>query len=117
MSFGRVDLEENRRNPPSDPPAPLTHRVGNFVETEHSVSGAGFIRDRGHLVVRDFNYDGRGPSVVLFAGEEEDLGSGRFVQYPYRRHVGLLGPAKLKKIVRRDIVLRLPEGMDAYKLK
>jgi hypothetical protein len=55
--------------------------------------------------------------VNFFAGEEEDLKTGEVIQYPYKKHVGLLGPEKLKRIRFKDIVLRLPESLDATRLK
>ena len=72
VSFGRVDLEEASSSSPAVPPPPLTY-VGPFVETEHAVAGDVYVRDARTLVVRNFNYDGRGPSVVFFAGEEDSL--------------------------------------------
>ncbi len=138
VSFGRVDLEEASSSSPAVPPPPLTY-VGPFVETEHAVAGDVYVRDARTLVVRNFNYDGRGPSVVFFAGEEDSLVSsqtgeeegtieslslspslqdtGVVVQYPYRRFVGLFGPEKLRRIVRRDIELRLPDKLDARRLR
>ena len=53
----------------------------------------------------------------FFAGEEENLTSGEYVQYPYKKFIGVFGPNKLKKIIKRDIVLTLPEKLNAFKLR
>ena len=63
-------------------------------------------------------YNLQGPIVHFFGGEIEDLGEGVVIGYPYRKHYGLLGPPKLKKIRKRDITLRLPHGkLNARKMR
>lgn len=118
VSFGRVDLTESRRNPPRKRPSRLI-LMGDFAETEHAVAGTVYreVDDDSVLRVRDFNYDGIGPKVVFFAGEEDSLESGKFLQYPPRKRPSLLGPDGLKRIEKRDIEIRLPKGLKASRLR
>ncbi|XP_059094426.1 protein Skeletor, isoforms B/C-like [Tigriopus californicus] len=116
VSFGRVDLREARNTSPKRPKTDLT-LVGSFTNVEHRVAGTVYIQDREHLVIRDFNYDGQGPSVVLYAGEEENLKTGRFLEYPYAGYKSRLGPKRLTRVQKRDITIRLPKDMDAFKLR
>lgn len=116
VSFGRVDLKEARNTRPERPNTDLI-LVGPFTNVEHLVSGTVYIQDREHLVIRDFNYDGQGPSVVFYAGEEENLKTGRFLEYPYDGYKSRLGPKRLTRVQQRDITIRLPKDMDAFKLR
>lgn len=92
-------------------------RLGNFIQTEHAVNGEVFIQDRETFIIRDFNYDGRGPSTVFFGGEDGSLDSGKIIQYPFKKFVGAFGPAKLKGTKRKDIKVKLPKDLDACSMR
>lgn len=111
VSFGRMYPSINNSKPKE-----VLIEVGTFVDIEHAVSGMVFIKDNKTLVIRDFNYDGTGPSVLFFGGHDKDLGTGEFISYPYQKNV-LFRPDKLKAIRKRDITLILPKELNAFKMK
>lgn len=121
VSFGRVDLKAARETPKIkrdlDRPNLDLELVGPLTKTEHAVSGTVYIEDKSSIVIKDFNYDGQGPSVVLYAGEDNTLATGYYLQYPYKAYVSRLGPTSMGRIRKRDIRVRLPKGLNAYKLK
>ena len=64
-----------------------------------------------------FSFNLKGPSVLFFGGHDKDLGTGEFISYPYRKNVGIFGHDKLKAIRKRDITLKLPKKLDAFRIK
>jgi len=120
VSFGRMDVDE--KGPTKQfflgqrRPKEAERYVGPFVETQHGIAGDVYIIDNSTLYIADFNYDGQGPSVVFFGGEEEDVGRGVQISYPYRRNIGILGVRKLKAIRKRDITINLPPKLNANQM-
>ena len=53
-------------NEKDEGPNLLAKEIGQFIKTEHAVSGNVFIQDNATLFIQDFNYDGTVRQNLLF---------------------------------------------------
>jgi len=83
-----------------------THEsIGNeaeFITVSHGVSGILRVVDDCTLEVSNFVYDGLGPSVLFYAGNDRDYFSGAVFYFPFRLHGNRFDGDRLR--------LKLPEG-------
>jgi len=73
-----------------------------FNTVSHGVAGTLTVVDDCTLIVSDFVYDGLGPSVLFYAGNDRDYFSGAVFYFPFRLHGNRFEGDSLR--------LKIPEG-------
>lgn len=89
-----------------------TH-IARLSELHHSVTGNVFAVDSRTIFIKDFTYDGEGPAAYFYVGASKTpSNTGGFRIRDERGSSGVL-----KKYIKKDIVLTLPEGKTLRDIK
>lgn len=81
---------------------PSVGKVSQFETFHHEVGGTLHVIDDCTLEIRNFRYDGLGPSVLFYAGRSRDYEDGAVFNFPFRLNGNDFRNARLR--------LRLPDG-------
>jgi hypothetical protein len=98
--------------------------LGSLTTIFHEVSGTVFEMSEKVLVIKDFNYDGRGEAPIFLAGTTGTPSEDGEVVLPYpvpdvEKTFSIDDPdlPKLEKELRGDVTLKLPPGFTVDQLK
>ena len=71
------------------------------------------IKDDSTLMIKGFEYDGKGPDAFFYVGmDDQPNGNGKKLEYPDGDSKSILG-----KFQGEDVEIKLPSGYEASKLK